>query len=452
MKKEDPFTMDEVLAQILLLSIGLGFLFWLQTEPSARRKQTQKIPLVPAPARLFWQRTATHSGPSSALMPPYVLWRGGLPPQSSSLSKTDLRRIVCRLGWAELGTATPAQWQGWPLEAIEVVPGVDLPSAGGDFSDFKQAWRAYFPGLAFRAQAGFAKPQSSFEQAWNAWLLQHQFYLEGYLLDISDVLACHPLKTLAQHWQAASQALQPGQSLALHCTLPAEGLGTVGYKLWELLSFSHLAYLTLAIREGAVSPPAAFFWQYLAWSQLGRKWQSLRQMGSEDTLRAYAWQKDWELGAWLYNADSKNQVLWLEAIFPENFYVAMYSGENFESLAPRKARNRLVLPPQTWAWLSTHPPAMLGASHPTLLIRRTAPTAIEVGLAIQKAGFPLYLRLLDTKGQEVFAWGQKAARAGTFYLDLEVSHLPEGLYYWIQEAEGQWQWQAWDYAPALPEL
>ncbi|GAB4396607.1 MAG: hypothetical protein OHK0053_11080 [Microscillaceae bacterium] len=441
--------MDEVLAQILLLSIGLGFLFWLQTAPAPRREQGQKSPLSPPPARLVWSGMFSRQSPPSALIPPYVLWAEALPPQISPYTRAALQGVVLRLTYEELKAASPALWQDWPLQAIEVMAGADFQHSGEEFLSSKQAWQALFSDLPFRAQAGFAQPQSLTQQAWNDWLRQHQFHLEGYVLDISEAIAHFPLETLARHLQTTNQALLPGQGLALHCTLPVEGLGELTDSLWALWASKGLAYLSLASPQAEALPAAAFFWQYLTWSQSGREWQRFHQAG-EEALPVFIWQKDWELGAWLHNAQAKSQVVWLEDQFPENFYVAMFSGDNFESLPPQKSKNKLVLPPQTWAWLSTHPLPMLGPANPKLHIRRSAPAQIEVRVCVQKTGFVLYLRLVNAQGQEVFAWGKKAARAGTFYLDLEVPRLPAGLYYWIQELDGQCFWQAWEYLPDWP--
>ncbi len=459
--------MDTLFYRILLLFVGLAFLFIQSGEYQSFKIKVKVLPLFVDFAKWARFMSFPSSDPDSPQEYPVpvlaVAWEDLERMSAKSLHRlrADLMEqnqslLVIYPVFSQVWRDAPLQWKRyqdlpishWELSAAGAAEASEewqlslLPEFVSTFDVMIGQLRAEFRDTQLLAWGAFQQPDKAAYQMWNHLLASQQKNIDGYAL-IIDKLDLQTFQYLMKLKPMLVQPQHRAKSLGLHLKNTSPDTAD------ELTSFVFLVNMILGM-------PLA----YLSYQKIPNKdivfsadtllerlfWRKPRlhhlqfvggQPGQLQDLYGWYWEKKWENGAILVNLGKESQKIHSTDLFPSFFFQEIFSiseeaKEGF-SLKKGEGFHKVTLPPESIAFLSTKQ-MLPHVSHEKI----KALLAFEVEVSdrqqlkmtyyLAEATAQLGIRVLDMGGQEVYAWQQQNASKGYYVLHHQRRHFMNGKY------------------------
>lgn len=452
--------MDTLLYKILLLFVGLAFLFLQSKDFKSVKNNLVKIPQHYVFAKLLGIVD------TPALTSPYPLHLSKISWQTlASLSEQEIDHLAQMMNkkhqklivifpvFAQECIDTLAIWKNFeklPIQYCELsaaqsdVPFQDIMQLDRalylqNFQYFLETLKGDFPTIQYFVWGAFDNPSSSKEILWNMLLAQFQKYWHGYVVNAQNPTALN--------FQALLRARVP---LGIHLHSQTEQI-----QQWLndfLFIFNSAQYLPLVYIEQQEANANVWTIHSLLARLLWRSpiWQatSLVNPKGENIKDVYVWlwHKNWDTGMVIINLSNQKQIIDTNKseVFPSFFYQELFCQDaqstHFKIQRQVSQGNyKAIIPPQSMAFLSNAPLPFIGEKNyiVNFEVRPTAPDTITLHYQLLENTRQVVLRLFDLTGNEIYYWQKKKMKAGFYEMHYQAKALVEGHYLCSISADGK---------------
>ncbi len=464
--------MDTLFYKILLLFIGLGFLFlqsrefkssrvhlvahhqwryfsnWLGTVPAADWLSPSVYPL--RLLRIKWQTLV-------------ALSEQELQQLGQILSKRKQQLLVIFPVFTQPPVPTLATWhrlKALPIyycelsaeeteESLQSWKQAERVENLQNMQYFLETLKTEFPSMQYFVWGAFANPSTDKETIWNMLLVQFQKYWQGYVVIIKN--------PTPDNFQALVRTKFP---IAIHLHSQTESMQAwLEDFLFLLKGIQQLPLAYLSQQEQHVEVLAAdkllarLFWRNPRWQGIGLMTENSKL---QEGIYAWHWQKDWETGIILINKSAQKQTISTNTFFPSFFYQELYyedpDSATFKiATQTSQAFNKVVLPPQSIAFLSSTALPFIGENLWIDRFEILTPSHQKIVFQFQllQDSSQLVFRLLDWEGKEIYHWQKKALKAGFYEMHYQTQALSESHYLCSISLEGKNFIYDFDFFPHL---
>ncbi len=451
--------MDTLFYKILLLFVGLAFLFI-----QSKEFKSSKIHLVLLPQwKHFagWLGSAKQLGVQSPHYPMHLLrinWQtlSGFSEEElrqfeQALTKKNQYLVVIFPVFIQECLSTLAVWKNLktlPIRYCELSAAqtsthlhnwtqTERTAELQNFQYFLDTLKEDFPSMQYFAWGAFANPSTPTEVFWNMLLGQFQRYWQGYVVVVKN--------PTPDHFQALARVQFP---VAVHLHSQTESMAQwLEDFLFILNGIQHLPLVYLSQQEHNAEVPAAdkllarLLWRNPRWQGINLLTESSKPL---ESVYAWHWQKDWDTGLILINKSNQKQKINTATFFPSFFYQELFYEDtqavSFKVLAKdSQGFHQVELPPQSIAFLSSTALPSIAENNwiANFQANLQTPTTLVLQYQLLEDSSRIDLRLFDFAGNEIYHWHKEALKAGFYQMHYQAEALSEGSYLCSLVLEGK---------------